>query len=181
MYFRSTVFQPGASFKRAAKTTGAAADHLDKMMGRGQVLNGINRPTLENRQNIREGRFDVSEHTTAEDLQARLIARAWEDEDFKRRLMSDPKSTICEELGVELPDELEIQVVEEGPSKICVVLPVRPEAVSDDELSEEELKAVAGGIGGGGGGTTSPFYKTTVSGGFTRIALLTPTMPQIRR
>jgi len=119
--------------------------------------------------------------TTAEDLQARLIARAWEDDEFKQALLDDPKSAIADELGVELPGDLEIQVVEENPNMICLVLPVRPETARDPELSEEELEAVAGG-----GVVTvtrdanAVLFKTGRIGGFGRLVPFTDTMPRFR-
>ena len=81
-----------------------------------------------------------------EELQARLIARAWDDEEFKRRLLSDPKAAIGDELDIELPEDLEIEVVEETATKICLVLPVSPRDGSDQELLDEAIDAVAGGI-----------------------------------
>jgi hypothetical protein len=126
------------------------------------------------------GADDMADQTSsAEDLQDRLITRAWEDERFKRTLLTDPKSAIGEELGVELPRDLDIEVFEETPNKIFLVLPARPEAVSDDALSDEQLESVAGGIGGGGGGTVGPIHITP-NAGIAKLGVLTTTMPRFR-
>ncbi len=115
--------------------------------------------------------------TTAEDLQVRLIARAWKDDEFKQELLRDPRSAIGEELGVELPSDLEIQVVEEKPNMICLVLPVRPEDVADGELTDGELEAVAGGSGVV---TVTMEGLTHTRGGFGELSLITVTMPGFR-
>ncbi len=76
------------------------------------------------------------------EAEAKLIAKAWDDEEFRRALTEDPKGTISNEFGVELPDEMEIEVVEETPRKRYLVLP-QPMA---GDLSDDELENVAGGI-----------------------------------
>ena len=75
----------------------------------------------------------------------KLIEKASQDADFKARLMSDPKAAIAEETGAELPDNLEITVLEESANHYYLVLPL--EAQDSEELSEEALEAVAGGAG----------------------------------
>jgi hypothetical protein len=78
------------------------------------------------------------------DLRARLLGRAMTDELFRQQLLADPKAAIREALGITLPDSLEVQVMEETASRLCLVLPARPRAAG--ALSEEQLSAVAGGI-----------------------------------
>jgi hypothetical protein len=63
-----------------------------------------------------------------------VIARAWIDEDFKRRLMFDPRGVLAEH-GVELPENTEINVVEDSPDVRNIVLPMPPE----EDFIEEEL------------------------------------------
>jgi len=113
---------------------------------------------------------------TPGDMQARLIAKAWEDETFKRSLLDDPKAAIEKELEVTLPADLKIQVVEETLDTICLVLPVDPKTLPDAELSEDELEAVAGGA-------ISPTRAGLASklGGFGRLNTLTYTIPGVRR
>jgi hypothetical protein len=119
----------------------------------------------------------VEQSKTSQDLQARLIAKAWEDESFKKALLSEPKSAIEEELGVELPDGLEIQVVEETATRICLVLPAPPEQLPDAQLAEEQLEAVAGGVAGA---RMRVAYTTPVLGGFGRFGVYTTTLPGLR-
>ena len=82
------------------------------------------------------------------DLEALLVEKAMADKAFKRELLTNPKAVIARETGQKLPDSVEIEVVEQTPEKLYVVLPLKVETKStpsDDELSEEDLEAVAGG------------------------------------
>lgn len=72
-----------------------------------------------------------------------IIERAWEDETFRQALIEDPKGTIAAEYGTRFPDDVDLEVVEETPTKAYFVIPVNPAATV--ELSESELELVAGG------------------------------------
>jgi hypothetical protein len=73
-----------------------------------------------------------------------LIAKAMKDQSFRKALIEDPKAMIASEYGAEIPDSVEIKVVEETANKYYVVL---PSSISG-ELRDEELEAVAGGKAG---------------------------------
>lgn len=60
------------------------------------------------------------------DLQS-IITRAWEDEVFKQELLSDPRTTIERELGIALPEGVDIYVHEQTPTALHLVLPMKPE------------------------------------------------------
>jgi len=77
------------------------------------------------------------------EIQTRIIRRAATDANFRQQLLANGRATIEKELGIELPTDLEIQVIEETPSKLCLVLPMKEEA--GRALSDEELKSVAAG------------------------------------
>ena len=74
------------------------------------------------------------------DLEDRLVARAWADEDFRERLKADPRAVVAEEIGITVPESIDIQVLEETPERAYLVIPL--DRVS---VSEEELDAVSGG------------------------------------
>src|SRR5688500_4407928 len=84
------------------------------------------------------------------DIERKLIQRSMEDEDFRQRLLDDPKGTLEQELGTRLPDDVEVRVVEERADAIYLVLPssASPLGGQGGELSDQELEAVAGGDGG---------------------------------
>lgn len=72
-------------------------------------------------------------------LQSRLIAKAWADDEFKRRLLANPGEALRAE-GIEVPAGIEIAVVENTADRFTFVLPRRPK----DELSERELASATG-------------------------------------
>ena len=55
----------------------------------------------------------------------RLIERAERDDGFSARLLCFPEAAISEELGVEIPDSLNIRVIEEAPSEVIMALPAK--------------------------------------------------------
>lgn len=59
-----------------------------------------------------------------EQLEARLVRRAWSDPEFKALLLADPRRAVAAELGVEMPESVEIEVVEERPGRMVIVIPV---------------------------------------------------------
>ncbi|MGF1470896.1 MAG: NHLP leader peptide family RiPP precursor [Rubrobacteraceae bacterium] len=80
-------------------------------------------------------------------IRQRLIQRSVEDEDLRQRLLDDPRTTIEEEVGGRLPEELEIRAVEETPATVYLVLPPKLEGASEaSKLSNQELESVAGGV-----------------------------------
>ncbi|MEH1770602.1 MAG: NHLP leader peptide family RiPP precursor [Nostoc sp.] len=81
---------------------------------------------------------------TRQDIEARIIAKAWKDEAYKQELLTNPKAVIAREFGVEFPADVKVQVLEENPTSLHFVLPMSPVAIAQ-ELSEEELEAIAGG------------------------------------
>jgi Nitrile hydratase, alpha chain len=91
-----------------------------------------------------------------------LAIKAYEDETFKQQLLADPKKIYAQELGTNIPDSFKIEVLEEKPNTIYLVLPKKNEAAgAEGELSDESLEAVAGGafiIGSGKGGGGFVFY-----------------------
>lgn len=59
------------------------------------------------------------------EVEEKLINRAWQDAAFKRSLMINPKATIQRE-GIDLPENVEIRVVEETSDTIYLVIPKKP-------------------------------------------------------
>lgn len=60
---------------------------------------------------------------------ATVIARAWADEDFKKKLLSDPKATLKEH-GIEFPAQITVNITEGKKDEINLTLPVKPEGMS---------------------------------------------------
>lgn len=75
----------------------------------------------------------------------KIVVKAWTDEEFRMRLMSDPKC-VFKENGIDVPDNVEIKVVENTNNVVHLTLPPKPKEV---DLSDKELEKIAGGCTGG--------------------------------
>ena len=80
---------------------------------------------------------------TADEMQRQLVARAGEDAGFRAQLIADPKATVKQEFGVDVPDFINIQVHESDLNNLHLVLPV---GTAEIELDEEMLEAIAAGL-----------------------------------
>ena len=73
---------------------------------------------------------------------AKLFAACWKDEALKARFMADPK-TVLKEHGLDVPDNMDVKVVENADDCVHITLPAPPEDHGD--LSDAELGHAAGG------------------------------------
>jgi hypothetical protein len=88
----------------------------------------------------------MSEATGRQEIERRLIEKSLQDEDFRQRLIEDPKGTVEQELGTRLREGVEVRVVEETADTIYLVLPsASPLGGEEGDLSDQDLGAVAGG------------------------------------
>ena len=71
----------------------------------------------------------------------KIIAKAWMDEGFKQRLLSDPVTSLKEE-GVEIPPGVEVRVMADTDNLRHLVLPLKP---SSKELLDKELARIVAG------------------------------------
>ena len=97
------------------------------------------------------------------ELEKKLIQWTWEDENFKQELLSNPKAVFARESGQEIPNDVEIEVLQETANKVYLILPSNPipANTSEGELSEESLEAVAGGIDIYGNKVTCQWFSTS--------------------
>ena len=72
----------------------------------------------------------------------RLIAKCWADEAFKQNLIKNPAAAL-KAAGIEVPEGVEIKVVENTDALVHVIVPTS----STGELSDDELDNVSGGFG----------------------------------
>jgi Nitrile hydratase, alpha chain len=80
------------------------------------------------------------------EVERTIVQRSIEDEEFRQRLLNDPKGTLEQELGNRLAESTEVRVVEESAETIYLVLPSASVVGGEGgELSDQELEAVAGG------------------------------------
>jgi hypothetical protein len=79
------------------------------------------------------------------EMERRLIQRSLEDEEFRQRLLDEPKGSVEQALETQLPEGVEVRVVEESADTIYLVLPFASAVGERGEISEQELDAIAGG------------------------------------
>ena len=70
---------------------------------------------------------------------SQIVATAWADEEFKARLLADPRSVLAE-YGIEVPDGIELVIAEDTDTVHHLTLPASPAG----ELTDEELVGAAG-------------------------------------
>ena len=86
----------------------------------------------------------MAEHSQRQEQARRygqVVAKAWQDEGFKQRLLSDPQGALAEH-GIEVPAGQQVRVVENTDQVVHLVLPPKPR-----DLSDEQLDQAAGGSG----------------------------------
>ncbi|MBN2981338.1 MULTISPECIES: NHLP leader peptide family RiPP precursor [Cohnella] len=66
-------------------------------------------------------------------LKVQIVKKAWEDPVFKQQLLNDPKSALKQAFGIEVPQEIELKVVEETTTSYYLVIPPNPEDVVGGE------------------------------------------------
>ncbi len=79
------------------------------------------------------------------ELEAHLISRALRDDGFRKQLIDDPKAALEAELArlqldIRLPSSLRVQVLEETPDTLYLILP--PSLRAADPLSDQSLLAL---------------------------------------
>ena len=79
------------------------------------------------------------------EMERSIVQRSLQDEDFRQRLLEDPRAAMEEELGTRLPDEVRVVAVEETADTIYLALPSVSNVGEKGELSDRELEGVAGG------------------------------------
>jgi hypothetical protein len=70
----------------------------------------------------------AGEFLSRNDVERILAERASRDEEFRAELLANPKEVIAREFGIgEMPEDLTINVIQETPYEIYIVLPSDPQ------------------------------------------------------
>ena len=78
--------------------------------------------------------------------EAKLIAKALEDDEFRKSLLDEPRAALEKIGGKPLPEGFNVRVMEEEANTLTIVLPQKPAAAGEEEeLSDEALEKVSGG------------------------------------
>ena len=75
---------------------------------------------------------------TATELRDQLFAKAADDDEFRSRLLADPRALLSDEYGIVLPENLRLHVHEEDATTAHLVLP------RSRKLTEAELASASG-------------------------------------
>ena len=78
-------------------------------------------------------------------LQEKVIVKAMKDEAFRQELLVNPKGALERELGITLPQGVNVQVHEDTSTTIHIVLPMKAQTGEPMELSDAELEQATGG------------------------------------
>ena len=71
---------------------------------------------------------------------AKVIAKAWVDDDFKKRLIADPAAVLGEH-GIDVPEGMSVKVVERKENEIHIPLPPKPKEFGGAEELMERVQA----------------------------------------
>jgi hypothetical protein len=86
-----------------------------------------------------------SEGLTRHDLEAKIVKRCWEDDEFRKEFIADPNGVFVNYLRIPAASLPKIAIHQETPGSWHIVLPAKP--ANPSELSEQDLEKVAGGTG----------------------------------
>ena len=73
---------------------------------------------------------------------AETFAACWKDEAFKARFLANPKAVLAEQ-GIEVPDGIDVNVVENSDNCVHITLPAPPNNM--EQLTDQVLQESAGG------------------------------------
>jgi len=80
---------------------------------------------------------------TRGEMQDLLTKFSTQNPEYRAALLRNPKNIVQEQFQMQLPDDMAVEVLEESPEKVYVVLPYMVQEGA--ELSGSDLEAVAGG------------------------------------
>ncbi len=77
---------------------------------------------------------------SGEEMLRQIVEKSALDTDFRQQLLADPKAAISDELGISIPDSMNIMVHESDMQTVHLALP------PDPNITEEQLEAVSAGL-----------------------------------
>ena len=75
-----------------------------------------------------------------DEMLQQIVEKSALDADFRQELLADPKTAITRELGITMPDSMNVQVHESDMQTVHLALP------PDPNISEEQLEAISAGL-----------------------------------
>ena len=77
---------------------------------------------------------------SGDEMLRHIVEKSALDADFRQQLLADPKTAIGDELGISIPDSMDIMVHESDMRTVHLALP------PDPNITEEQLEAVSAGL-----------------------------------
>ncbi len=77
---------------------------------------------------------------SGEDMLKQIVDKSAVDSDFRQSLLADPKSAISGELGITIPESMNIVIHESDMQTVHLALP------PDPNITEEQLEAISAGL-----------------------------------
>ena len=77
---------------------------------------------------------------SGDEMLKQIVDKSAVDSDFRQQLLSDPKSAISGELGITIPDSMNIEIHESDMQTVHLALP------PDPNITEEQLEAISAGL-----------------------------------
>ena len=77
---------------------------------------------------------------SGDEMLKQIVEKSALDADFRQQLIADPKTAIGDELGISIPDTMDIVVHESDMRTVHLALP------PDPNITEEQLEAVSAGL-----------------------------------
>jgi len=100
------------------------------------------------------------------EIYKKLNEKAAKDAEFKKLLLTNAKGAIKQEVGIDVPEDIQITFHENTDAKVAWVIPFYTEEKGDEDLDEEQLEQISGGAGkiipGDGGLPLKPYDNPIV-------------------
>ncbi len=77
---------------------------------------------------------------SGDEMLQQIVEKSALDTEFRQRLLTDPKTAISGELGITIPDSMNIRVHESDMQTVHLALP------PDPNITEEQLEAISAGL-----------------------------------
>lgn len=91
---------------------------------------------------------DQPKPMSRQDLEVRMIAKAWRDPAYEATLLADPKAALQNELktvdpSIVLPDDMTVEVHPEDENNYHIVIPRNPAEIGTGGVSGDDMQAVS--------------------------------------